>query len=135
MIDFGEPLPEKRHFDLTPLIDVVFQLLVFFLLTSIYSKPVIPVNLPEAVSGVVSEESDITVSIKSNSMIFLNNKPINVTQLTFDIKKMLEKRTDKSVFLFADQSVNFGFVIDIMDRTKQAGATSISVVTEKKPIQ
>jgi biopolymer transport protein ExbD len=132
MIDFGEPLPEKKHFDLTPMIDIVFQLLIFFLLTSIYAKPVLPVDLPASASAIVKEEPDITVSINRDGLTFLNNRPVSAVQLGFDIKKMLDGRSDRTVCLLADKTVNFGLVIDVMDRTRQAGATGVSVVTEKK---
>ncbi|MGB8247760.1 MAG: biopolymer transporter ExbD, partial [Chlorobium sp.] len=117
MIDFGEHLPEKKHFDLTPMIDIVFQLLIFFLLTSIYAKPMLPVDLPASASAIVKEEPDITVSINRDGLTFLNNRPVSAVQLGFDIKKMLDGRSDRTVCLLADKTVNFGLVIDVMDRT------------------
>lgn len=132
MIDFGESLPEKKHIDMTPIIDIVFQLLIFFLLTSIYAKPVLPVNLPEASSAVVKEESDITISIDSSRQIFLNNRSVPDNRFRAEMQSLLENRKDKSVHLMADKTVDFGLVIDVMDRAKQAGAGDISVVTEKR---
>ncbi|ACD90611.1 Biopolymer transport protein ExbD/TolR [Chlorobium limicola DSM 245] len=132
MIDFGENIPEKKHIDMTPMIDIVFQLLIFFLLTSIYAKPVLPVSLPEASSSIVKEETDITISIDNSKQIYLNNHLVPDSQLRIEIQKLLENRTDKSVHLMADKTVDFGRVIDVMDRAKQAGAGDISVVTEKR---
>jgi len=132
MIDFGENMPEKKHIDMTPMIDIVFQLLIFFLLTSIYAKPVLPVSLPEAASAVVSEEPELTVSINSSRQIFMNNRPIPDNRFRSEIESALENRKDKSIHLMADKTVDFGRVIDIMDRAKQAGAEDISVVTEKR---
>jgi len=132
MIDFGENIPEKKHIDMTPMIDIVFQLLIFFLLTSIYAKPVLPVSLPEASSSIVKEETDITISIDNSKQIYLNNHLVPDSQLRIEIQKLLENRTDKSVHLMADKTVDFGQVIDVMDRAKQAGAGDISVVTEKR---
>lgn len=132
MIDFGENIPEKKHIDMTPMIDIVFQLLIFFLLTSIYAKPVLPVNLPEASSAVVSEEPEITVSISSSKQIYLNNRPISDNQFRIEIQSMLENRKDKSIHLMADKTVDFGRVIEIMDKAKQAGVEDIAIVTEKR---
>ncbi|MBN1279203.1 MAG: biopolymer transporter ExbD [Chlorobiaceae bacterium] len=132
MIDFGENIPEKKHIDMTPMIDIVFQLLIFFLLTSIYAKPVLPVNLPEASSAVVSEEPEITVSINSSKQIYLNNRPISDNQFRIEIQSMLENRKDKSIHLMADKTVDFGRVIEIMDKAKQAGVEDIAIVTEKR---
>ena len=132
MIDFGENTPEKKHIDMTPMIDIVFQLLIFFLLTSIYAKPVLPVSLPEASSAVVSEEPELTVSINSGRQLYLNNRPIPDNRFRSEIEAALENRKEKSIHLMADKSVDFGRVIDIMDRAKQAGVEDISVVTEKR---
>ena len=132
MIDFGENISEKKHIDMTPMIDIVFQLLIFFLLTSIYAKPVLPVNLPEASSSIVKEETDITISIDNSKQIYLNNRLIPDNRLRIEMQKLLENRTDKSVHLMADKNVDFGRVIDVMDKAKQAGAGDISVVTEKR---
>lgn len=132
MIDFGENIPEKKHIDMTPMIDIVFQLLIFFLLTSIYAKPVLPVNLPEASSAVVSEEPEITVSINSSKQIYLNNRPISDNQFRIEIQSMLENRKDKSIHLMADKTVDFGRFIEIMDKAKQAGVEDIAIVTEKR---
>lgn len=132
MIDFGENMPEKKHIDMTPMIDIVFQLLIFFLLTSIYAKPVLPVSLPEASSAVLSDEPEITVSINSSRQIYLNDRPIPDNRFRMEMQSMLENRKDRSVNLMADKTVDFGRVIDIMDRAKQAGAEDIAVVTEKR---
>ena len=48
MIDFGEHVAERKSLDLTPMLDVVFLLLIFFLLTSIFARPLLPLDLPEA---------------------------------------------------------------------------------------
>ncbi len=132
MIDFGENKPEKKHIDMTPMIDIVFQLLIFFLLTSIYAKPVLPISMPEASSSIVKEEAEITISIDNGKQIYLNNRLVSDNRFRIEIHTLLENRKDKSVHLMADKSVDFGRVIDVMDRAKQAGAGDISVVTEKR---
>jgi len=135
MIDFGEGLPEKRHIDLTPMIDIVFQLLIFFLLTSIFTKPVLPVKLPEAASAVVSQEPEITIGIDALNHIVLNNRPVRDNQLGMELALLLQNKSDKTVHLVSDRSVDFGRVIEVMDKAKQAGATGISVVTDKRKQQ
>jgi len=132
MIDFGENLPEKRHIDLTPMIDIVFQLLIFFLLTSIYAKPVLPVSLPKSTSPVVSEEPEITIGIDGNNQLYLNNQLVSSQRFKPEIASLLEGRADKTVHLLSDKSVDFGQVVEVMDKAKQAGATGISVVTDKR---
>lgn len=79
----------------------------------------------------VSEEPDITIGIDSNNRIFLNNQPVSDNSIKAEIQSLLENRNEKLVHLMSDRSVDFGRVIEIMDKAKQAGATDISVVTDK----
>lgn len=76
MIDFGEHAPEKKHLDLTPMIDVVFLLLIFFLLTSIFSKPSIPLDLPRAESARQTGEPAVSVAVKRDGTILLDGAPV-----------------------------------------------------------
>ena len=61
MIDFGEHADEKKILDMTPMLDVVFLLLIFLMLTSIFAKPMLPLNLPQAATGVHEPEPEVTV--------------------------------------------------------------------------
>ena len=133
MIEFEKKLPQKRWLDLAPMIDVVFLLLIFFMLTSIYAKPMMPVSLPESETSVVQNEPDITIGVSRNGTLSLNTRSITIDQLPEKLSRLLYGRHEKSIRLIADKQIHFGLVITIMDVARKAGADNIAVVTEKKP--
>lgn len=132
MIDFGAHLPEKRSLDLTPMIDVVFLLLIFFLLTSIFSRPSLPLNLPEAESANLAVEPEIAVTVKNDGTILLNDRAVALADLFPVLRSLYEGRKRREISLISDRGVPFGRVVEVMDQAKKAGAENISVVAEKK---
>lgn len=132
MLEFEKPLAKRKWLDLAPMIDVVFLLLIFFMLTSIYAKPMIPIKLPESETSVAQEEPEITIGISSDGSLSLNGLSITIDQLRDELSQHLLERPEKNIRLTADKRVYFGLVINVMDIAKQAGADNIAVVTEKK---
>ncbi len=132
MIDFGEHLPEKKSLDLTPMIDVVFLLLIFFLITSIFSKPSLPLNLPEAETAQMAGEQDVSVAVKLDGSILLDGKAITAAELYPALRARYEGVEKRGVTLVSDKGVPFGRVVEVMDQAKKAGADNISVLAEQK---
>jgi biopolymer transport protein ExbD len=132
MIDFGEHLPEKKHLDLTPMLDVVFLLLIFFLLTSIFSKPSIPLALPEAESARQAGEPEVSVAIKGDGSLLLNGRTVALGELYPALADLYQGGARKAISLVSDKGVPFGRVVEVMDQAKKAGAEDIAVVAEKK---
>lgn len=132
MIDFGEHLPEKKALDLTPMIDVVFLLLIFFLITSIFAKPSLPLNLPEAETARVAGEPAVTVTIRGDGTLLLNGEVIPLTQLHPALLALYAGSKRREISLVSDKGVPFGKVVQVMDQAKKAGAENISVVAEQK---
>jgi biopolymer transport protein ExbD len=132
MLEFGEHLPERKALDLTPMLDVVFLLLIFFMLTSTFAKPMLPLDLPEATSGAVTDENGVTVSLQRNGMTFIDGREIGLEQLSEELQVIFSQNSKRAFNLQADEGVVFGRVVTIMDMAQTAGAQSISVVTEEK---
>ena len=132
MLEFEKTVPKKRWLDLAPMIDVVFLLLIFFMLTSIYAKPMMPVSLPESETAVAQDEPDITIGITKTGELSLNTRTLTIDQLPEKLSELLSGRRDKAIRLIADKQIHFGMVITIMDIARKTGADNIAVVTEKK---
>jgi biopolymer transport protein ExbD len=132
MIDFGEHIEEKKALDMTPMLDVVFLLLIFFMLTSIFAKPMLPLDLPEAATGKIEQEAEVTVAIRADGSVHLNGNPTSPAQLTAALASLFGSGRSKDLSLQSDKGVPFGRVVEVMDLAKQAGAENISVVTERK---
>lgn len=133
MIEFDEHVSERSGIDLTPMIDVVFLLLIFFLLTSVYAKPMLPLNLPEARSAVATADPLVTIAIKVDGSIYVNNDSVPLEELQGRLSGLYASARAKDLNLMSDKGVPFGKVVEVLDAAKQAGAENIAVVTEKKP--
>ncbi|MEW6594575.1 MAG: biopolymer transporter ExbD [Thermodesulfobacteriota bacterium] len=133
MIDFGEHVAEKKSLDLTPMLDVVFLLLIFFMLTSIFARPMLPVDLPEAESASPAPEKGVAIAIRADGALFLDERPVEPNGIRAAVAARFAAGESREVSLHADQGVPFGRVVEVMDQAKQAGAVALSVVTENRP--
>jgi biopolymer transport protein ExbD len=129
---FEQEQQEKQGLELTPLIDMVFLLLIFFLLTSYYSKPHIPVTLPESERAEWLEESGIMIVIQENNMILLNNWPFTDIELLPELRHLMLQSSEKEVRLQVDRNVVFDRVVAVMDTAKKAGAETFLFLVQKK---
>jgi biopolymer transport protein ExbD len=129
--EFNETISRDQGPDLTPLIDMVFLLLIFFLLTSFFVRPSIPVALPEAAYTEITEHQDITITIEKDGTIFLNGKSVSERGFVSAMRRLDFSLDDKQVVIQADKEVPFGRVIQVMDLTKKAGVKNISFLVEQ----
>ena len=120
----------KGRFDIAPLIDIVFLLLIFFMLSSSFVlQPGIRVNLPEAFhSEVESGNKDIVITLTSYGNLYFNDKIVSVGNLL----PLLLKKKKKSVILRSDQDVHLKSLIQIWDICCQSGVSSIQISTVPK---
>jgi len=131
---FPHPNKKSASFDLTPLIDVVFLLLIFFMLTTTFVnlENRVKVNLPAGNFAAAEPSKNITVTITENNTIYFNGKLIDPLKLTESVAEQLKNEPEKIVVLEADKNVLHGKVIRIMDLIKQGGADRIAIAT--KPV-
>ena len=119
--------------NLTPLIDIVFLLLVFFLLTAHFVRDEgIAIELPEAESAVASDDDALVeVVIDSDGVIRLCGDIVAPQQLEARIKAALEGKAKRWVTLRGDRSTQLQLAVSVLDAARRAGAESVDVVTEK----
>ena len=120
--------------NLTPLIDIVFLLLIFFMLTSHFVKDeVINIDLPDAESGESIENIEqVEVIITDKNEIMLNSQVIDFEQLDHILRDELKTREEKVVRIRGDEAVELGKAIDVFDAARKAGAQGIDIVTTKE---
>ena len=122
----------KLSIDLEPLIDVVFQLLVFFMLTSTSANPAIKMMLPKATSKDLPAQEIVAVSIDQNQNIYINDQKTNIEQFQSDLKKVLTVQGKHSIHIRGDRDMPYKYFVQIMDLARRAGATQINIVHEKE---
>lgn len=119
---------ERGQLDIAPLIDVVFLLLIFFMLTSSYIfQPGIKINLPKAVTSQAIQERNLVITVNAREQIHLNGRPVSITQLRGHLEKAA--REDLPLLIKADRKVSLGNVVRIWDMCREAGLTQINIAT------
>ena len=122
---------EKGQLDIAPLIDVVFLLLIFFMLTSNFVlQPGISVSLPKAITSEVISSENVVVTLTGQDLIFLNEKPITINDLVARLKEAA--RDQKTVLLRADINASLGRVVEIWDLCREFGIPQINIATSQK---
>lgn len=125
---------ESPQVDLTPLIDVVFILLIFFILSANFQKESsIVVDRPSASSSTVKEESKtLTVSVDSNKQIWFKDSVVNLTQLQFQMKSVVSKKEKINTIINADKSVDTGTLVQIIDAIRLSGISNVAIATQEQ---
>ncbi|MBP8717944.1 MAG: biopolymer transporter ExbD [Candidatus Atribacteria bacterium] len=131
---FYRPNNKSLNFDLTPLIDVVFQLLIFFMLTTTFInvESGVKVDLPSGDFAAVNEKRNIVVTITENNVLYLNNSLVDPNQLSEKVKNELDNNPNSLVVLEADQNITHGKVVRVMDLIKKGGAERIAIATKPR---
>lgn len=125
--------PRKRSLilNLTSLIDVLFLLLIFFMVTTTFlSQPAINLELPEAKNADAVRQTPIVVHVDQFGRVFLNDEPLELPLLEEALSRRMDQSTDKSVVLKADSRVSHGAVVHVLDMIKGAGVEKLVVSTE-----
>ncbi len=119
--------------NLTPLIDIVFLLLVFFMLTAHFVKDEgIPIELPEALSAISLEDKQpLEIAITGSGMISIAGEQVSANALSKQLSALLAKRDEKRVVIRGDSEVSLGISVKLIDAARQAGASGVDIVTEQ----
>jgi len=133
-IDFKSPSDNGFKSDLTPLIDVIFQLLVFFILTSSFLYPNLDLVLPQ--TDKQQEQTDkqptIVINLDKEGEIYLNSTHIAAGTLEASLRKKLQEQPKQRVHFRADKSTSYEKVLNTMVAARNAGAHDIYFIHEEK---
>ncbi|MCW8899629.1 MAG: biopolymer transporter ExbD [Gammaproteobacteria bacterium] len=118
---------------LTPLIDIVFLLLVFFMLTAHFVKDeALDISLPEADSSTaIEDEGALEIVLDNQGHILIDKKHVAANELEKVIQQQLHNRRNKQIILRGDKIAQLGLTVSVMDAARKAGATSLDIVTQK----
>ena len=118
---------------LTSLIDIVFLLLIYFLLTTNFMVDEgIKIKLPQARASAPQTEQEITVYVDRDGRAFLENQEVSLAGLFDRLREMIGKSKDKLVVVRADRTVILNKAVKVMDVAKAAGAARLCLATEKE---
>ncbi|MDQ7011560.1 MAG: biopolymer transporter ExbD [Mariprofundaceae bacterium] len=119
--------------NLTPLIDIVFLLLIFFLLTSNFIREQrLDIDLPQAsTSQAIDQDEQLEIRLDADNRIYLRDEPVSLENLLVTLSAVLRSREHKQVQLRGDERADLMHVVAILDTARKAGASGVDIVTEK----
>ncbi|PCI14989.1 MAG: hypothetical protein COB71_00100 [Thiotrichales bacterium] len=121
------------HLDIAPLIDVVFLLLVFFMLTSTFLVPeAIELELPESSSATATEITPMIVSLNASGELALNGESIQLDKLRLTIEPLIAANTDITITLKSDAHTEVQQLLTVMDEIRAAGGNNVALATTQK---
>ena len=117
-----------------PMIDIVFFLLVFFMMSTLYmnTEDQIPLNLPKASASTTKTIEPITISLTATHKMYLNEREIRPDDLGNEIQAIVAKEPQQAFIVRASEDIAYKDVISILDNLKMSGARFVSVATERK---
>tara|TARA_A100000164_G_C21853013_1_gene745999 strand:+ start:126 stop:533 length:408 start_codon:yes stop_codon:yes gene_type:complete len=123
---------DESQIDLTPMLDVVFIMLIFFIVTSTFVKEAgVDVTRPEAETSVPTDASSIQIGITANNQIYIDKRQVDKRAVRANVEKGLAESPGAAVIIIADALSNTETLIEVMDSARLAGATSVSVATDE----
>ena len=120
--------------EITSLIDVMFTLVLFFMVTTTFvSAPGFKVDLPKSsAQDIQRDKKDVTIVISANHSLILNQKAVNERELQTRLLAQAKENPQTLVIIQADQGVSHGEVVRIMDYAREAGLSRLAIATEPK---
>ncbi|QQE67603.1 biopolymer transporter ExbD (plasmid) [Leptolyngbya sp. BL0902] len=130
---FPEEPEDDFELNIVPMIDVIFAILTFFIISSLYltRSEALPVNLPKAASAEVQERTRITVTVEESGDIALNRETIALDDLQSGVRELMDMTQESVIVINADEAVSHGQVIAVMDELRVIEGAILGIATER----
>lgn len=127
----------RSSINVTPLADVMLVLLIIFMVVTPMMGSGVDVRVPEAAHATThpDNEDTLVLSVTRDGSLFLSTEPIPETELLRTLSATLADRTDKTLFLKASEALDYGYVLEMMDRCRQAGASKVALITREAKLE
>ena len=124
---------EESEINITPMMDIVFIMLIFFIVTTSFIKETgIDPNRPEAETAKRAELGNILIAIAPNDRIWMNKAPIELEAVKIMMESAHAENPESSVVIVADELASTGLVLDVMDQIRLSGISKISLSAREK---
>jgi biopolymer transport protein ExbD len=132
---FAEEPEVEFELNIVPMIDVIFAILTFFIISSLLltRSQTLPVNLPKAASAELQERTRITVTVEESGTIALNRDAIQLTDLQAAVRELMGQPAQAVVLIHADEAVNHGRVVAVMDELRAIEGATLGISTRPAP--
>jgi len=124
---------EESGIDITPMLDVVFIMLIFFIVTASFIKETgIDVNRPQAATAVKKAKANILIAIDANNDIWIDRRQVDIRSVRPNIERLHAENPQGSVIIQADKESKTETLIQVMDASRQAGVYNVSIAAQEQ---
>ena len=123
---------EEAEINITPMLDVVFIMLIFFIVTASFVKESgIDVNRPDAATATVKERGNILVAITDTNQIWIDRRQVDPRSVRANIERLHAENPQGAVVIQADENSKNGLLVQVMDASRQAGGFNVSIAANE----
>ena len=123
---------EEAEINITPMLDVVFIMLIFFIVTASFVKESgIDVNRPDAATATVKERGNILVAITDTNQIWIDRRQVDPRSVRANIERLHAENPQGAVVIQADKNSKNGLLVQVMDAARQAGVFTVSIAANE----
>ena len=118
--------------DLTPMLDVVFIMLIFFIVTTSFVKEAgIDVNRPSANTAERKEHGNILIAIRDNGDVWIDKRAVDIRAVRANVERLHAENPEGSVVIIADEASETGVLVQVMDQVRMAGVLNVSIAASE----
>lgn len=133
-MEFERNRRRHRYIDMAPLVDVVFNLLLFFMITyNVAADPAIKIRLPGSTTADTQAEEPIVISVSREGTIFIGHELSAIGEIAHIVRRKLDGKKVASVRIRADQEAPVGLLVKVVDAVRLSGCSAFSLVTAATP--
>jgi biopolymer transport protein ExbD len=121
---------EDAEIDMTPMLDIVFIMLIFFIVTTVFVKEAgIDVNKPNGSLAVTPKNANIFIAVTEDGKVWMDKREIDADSVRANLERLMAEQPSDVIIIQADKEAEHGLVVDVMDQIKAAGIDRISIAT------
>ncbi len=122
---------EEQIVDITPLIDIVFIMLIFFIVTASFVKESgVEIDRPQAETAVMQSQTSILIGITATDEVWINNRPVDVRAIRANVLRLMAENPQGGVVIQADRDSRNDMLVKVMDQIRQAGVEKIALAAQ-----
>ena len=131
---FKDNNESENSINILPMIDIIFAILSFFIISSLYLTKIdsIKVNLPKSATATREQNKPQVITIDNNEKIYFNSNEISLTNISSLIQSKIENLKEPIIILRADSSVKHGLIVNLLDELRKIDNLKIGISTDKK---
>jgi len=123
---------DEGDIDITPMLDIVFIMLIFFIVTTSFVKESgVTVSRPSAETAVEQKGNNILIAIRPNGEIWIDRRAVDIRAVRANVERLKAENPEGAVIIQADENSQTGLLVKVMDQARMAGVSNISIAAEE----